>query len=252
MTPKPGPDPFFVGFFKKVPRSIAVVALSAGGAMVGVLLAAALALPAGMADPGSGRYANDLQGGVLTGVVEPLPYPILRVPAGSDGPARAVLLGGNIKIGVQDQVAALASPAVTAGGVFVRRGDLEMLLMGGDGLKPAPDAGFVPAPAEPLGHWRLTGEICDGKCQAGAMKPGAGLSHKACANLCIDGGLPAVLVMALPVEGSTVVLLADADGGPMPAGLLDLTAVPVEMSGQLERRDDLLIFRIDAGSVRAL
>lgn len=211
MTPKTGPDPFFVGFFRKVPRGIAVVALSAGGAMVGVLLAVALALPLGMADPGSGRYANDLKGGVLTGVIEPLRYPILRVPAAADGPARAVLLGGNLKIGVQEQVAALATPSVTAGGVFVRRGDLEMLLMGGNGL-----------------------------------------AHKACANLCIAGGLPAVLVTALPVEGSTVVLLADADGGPMPAGLLDLTAVPVEMTGHLERRDDLLIFRIDTGSARAL
>jgi len=110
----------------------------------------------------------------------------------------------------------------------------------------------VPAPPAPLGHWLLTGEICDGKCHAGAMKPGTGLAHKACANLCIAGGLPAVLEMTLPAEGSTVVLLADAEGGPMPAGLLDLTAVPVEMTGHLERRDDLLIFRIDAGSVRAL
>lgn len=249
MTPKPA-DPFFVGFFKKVPPAIAMVALSAGGAMVGVLAAAALALPFGMADPGSGRYVNDLKGGVLTGVIDPLPYPILRVAASDAGPARAVLLGGNIKIGVQDQVAALTALSVTAGGVFVRRGDLEMLLMGGDGLTSAPDTGFVPAPAEPLGPWRLTGEICDGKCQAGAMKPGSGLAHKACANLCIDGGLPAVLVMALPVEGQTVVLLADEAGGPMPAALLDLTGVPVEMTGQLERRDDLLIFRIDAGSVR--
>ncbi len=251
MTPRPA-DPFFVGFFKKVPRSIAVVALGAGGAMAGVLVAAAIALPFGMADPGSGGYSDDLKGGVLSGVIDPLPYPILRVAAADGAPAQAVLLGGSSKIGVQDQVAGTTAAGVTAGGIFVRRGDLRMLLLGGGALKPAPEAVFAPAAAEPLGHWRLTGEICDGKCQAGAMKPGTGLAHKACANLCIDGGLPAVLVMALPVAGKTVVLLADADGGPMPAALLHLTAVPVEMTGLLERRDDLLIFRIDPGSVQSL
>ncbi len=249
MTPKSA-DPFFVGFFKKVPRSIAVFALTAGAAMAGVMVAAALVLPAGMSDPGSGRYADDLKGGLLRGVIDPLPYPILRVAPTDGAPARAVLLGGASKIGVQGQLPGPAAPGTSTGGVFVRRGDLEMLLVGDGALQPAPEAAFVPAPAEPLGRWRLTGEICDGKCEAGAMKPGSGLAHKACANLCIVGGLPAVLVMAQPVEGRTVVLLADHDGGPTPAALQDLTAVPVEMTGDLERRDDLLIFRIDAGSVR--
>lgn len=244
-------DPFFVGFFKKVPREIAVFALSTGAAMVTGLILAALVLPAGMSDPGSGRYSDDLKGGVLSGVIDPLPYPILRVSAANGGPARAVLLGGATKIGVQGMLDATAGPGVTVGGIFVKRGDLEMLLLGDGAVRPAPEAAFVPSQPEPLGHWRLTGEICDGKCQAGAMKPGSGLAHKACANLCIDGGLPAVLVLALPVAGKTVVLLADADGGPVPASLLDLTAVPVEMTGQLERRDDLLIFRIDEGSVWA-
>jgi hypothetical protein len=111
---------------------------------------------------------------------------------------------------------------------------------------------FVPAPAQDLGRWRLVGEICDGKCSAGAMKPGTGLAHKACANLCILVGLPPVLVMELPVEGATVVLLAAEDGGPMPDALYDLVAVPVSMDGTLERRDDLLIFRIDTGSTHPM
>lgn len=91
----------------------------------------------------------------------------------------------------------------------------------------------------------MTGEICDGKCAAGSMRPGDGLAHKACANLCISGGLPPVLVMDLPVAGSTVVLIAGPDGGPMPKALYDLVALPVQIEGQLERRDDLLVFRAD-------
>jgi hypothetical protein len=252
MTPQ-SPDPFFVGYFKKVPTGIRNLALTAGTVIVGFLAAMALLLPLGTIDPGSGRYQDDLRGGTLTGVIDPLPYPILRVPASKDAPARAVLLGGQQKVGVQTRVS-LGTPVIKVTGVFVRRGDLEMLLIGGNGAGPDSTGvpGFVPAATEDLGRWLLTGEICDGKCYGGAMKPGDGLAHKACANLCITTGLPPVLVMELPVEGSTVVLLAAEDGGPLPKAMFDLTAIPLQLEGQLERRDDLLIFRIDEGSERRM
>ncbi len=252
MTQKAA-DPFFVGYFKKVPPEIRSFALIAGAGLVGLLVIVAVLLPLGTIDPGSGRYADDLRGGSLTGVVDPLPYPILRVPAKDGTPARAVLLGGQTKVGAQERVA-VGTPVIEVGGVFVRRGDIEMLLISGNGAKAsaAPLPLFQPAPSEDLGRWRLTGEICDGKCYGGAMKPGRGLAHKACANLCITEGLPPVLVMELPVEGSTVVLLAAEDGGPMPDALLHLTAVPIQLEGRLERRDDLLIFRVDQSSIQRM
>ena len=252
MTKTPS-DPFFVGYFKKVPTEIRDFALLAGSGIVGLLCALALLLPLGTIDPGSGRYADDLRGGALTGVIDPLPYPIIRVPATKDGPARAVLLGGQDKVGAQGRVQK-GTPVIDVGGVFVRRGDLEMLLINANSARASTTvlSGFVPAAATDLGRWRLTGEICDGKCYGGAMKPGSGLAHKACANLCILEGLPPVLVMELPVEGSSVVLLAAQDGGPIPDALLDLTAIPLQLEGWLERRDDLLIFRIDERSVRRM
>lgn len=248
MTPKPA-DPFFVGYFKKVPPVIGRFAFWVGAAMVGILIAQALILPLSTADPGSGRYANDLQGARLAGVIDPLPYPILRLPGADGAPPRAVLLGGQTKVGVQAQLSPAGGEPVEVGGVFVRRGDFDMLLTGPNGIRAAPPglAAFVPAAPEPLGSWRLTGEICDGKCYAGAMKPGRGLAHRACANLCVQGGLPPVLVMERPVEGHDTVVLAGADGGPLPPALLELTALPVELEGRLERRDDLLIFRVDDG-----
>ena len=245
-------DPFFVGYFKKVSPRIRDFALGTGALLVSALMVMGLLLPLGAADPGAGRYADDLQGGTLTGVIDPLPYPVLRLPADGATPARAILLGGQSKYGVQGQMP--ASPAVDIGGVFVRRGALQMLLVTQDGVRAstAELSGFVPTAPVDLGRWRLAGEICDGKCYAGAMKPGSGLAHKACANLCIFAGLPPVLVMELPVEGATEVLLADQDGGPMPPALYDMTAIPVTMEGRLERRDDILVFRIDSGSVEKM
>ena len=66
MTQVPG-DPFFVGYFKKVPPGIRDFALLAGVCVVGLLAVLALLLPLGTGDPGSGRYANDLRGGTLIG-----------------------------------------------------------------------------------------------------------------------------------------------------------------------------------------
>ncbi|ODN72598.1 hypothetical protein [Methylobrevis pamukkalensis] len=200
---------------------------------------------------------DELRGGRLTGILETRPYPILRVPAAGDAPARAIMLAGSGKFGVADRAQPLAGTAVEAGGIFVRRGDLDMLLVGGgrNDLRAAeaPAAPPPPPAAEPLGRWRLTGEICDGKCLAGAMKPGTGLAHKACANLCISGGVPPVFASTAPVAGHLFFLLASEDGGPMPAALLDRTGVPVVLEGTVERRDDLLIFRVSglAGEERS-
>lgn len=73
MTKKAA-DPFFVGYFKKVPAEIRSFALIAGAGVVGLMAVFALLLPLGTIDPGSGRYSDGLRGGSLTGVVDPLPY----------------------------------------------------------------------------------------------------------------------------------------------------------------------------------
>ena len=117
---------------------------------------------------------------------------------------------------------------------------------------PAP-APVVPAPAaEPLGRWRLAGEMCDGKCLAGAMRPGRRLAHKACANLCVIGGVPPVFVSTQPVEGETYFLLAGPDGGPLTMDMLTHMAAFVTLEGEIERRGDLLILKIDPDTVEPI
>ena len=64
-----------------------------------------VALPLGTIAPGSARYADDLRGGTLTGVIDLLPFPILRRATANGVPARAVLLERQTKTGVQETVA---------------------------------------------------------------------------------------------------------------------------------------------------
>ncbi|MEL6236909.1 MAG: hypothetical protein AAFR46_21145, partial [Pseudomonadota bacterium] len=195
-------EPFFIGFVAP-PRGLrgfligAVLVLAALFAGLGWLLAAT------QDDPGDGAFRFDWQRQTLTGILEASPYPMVHVLEGTEHvPAgRTIMLSGGGKRGVQDRAAPLDGQTVTVSGVALNRGDLLMLQLrngtnGIDGLTDAA-AHSVPAPVPapvPLGRWRLVGEICDGKCYAGAMRPGTGLAHKACAILCLDGGVPPVFV----------------------------------------------------------
>lgn len=240
------PEPeFFVGYLpaggstRRFAVLVSALLLIAAGAL-------ALSLGATVEDPGNGGFGEEV---TLTGVLESRPYPLLRLPPGPLHPnGHAVLLSGDGKFGVS------ARPgSVEARGFVLKRGSLDMLVVASDAAFKAKQ-GEARAPAAPisLGTWRVTGEICDGKCRAGAMRPGQGLAHKACANLCISGGVPPVLVTTSPVEGHYFLLLADAGGGPMPIASLDLVARPVALEGEIERRDDLLIFRVDWSKARLL
>ncbi len=211
-----------------------------------LLAALALLLPAGFLGLGLllGRTAVDPEGGafdwaageqMLEGVATALPYPLLHLPSGE-----TLLLGGAGKRGTALDPA-LDGRAVTATGVFIRRGTLRMFQT--DEVV-ARDGAAVPAAVQPLGAFSIAGEICDGKCTSGAMRPGRGLAHRACANLCLTGELPPVFATALPVQGSRYLLLAGADGGPLPAAARAWTAIPVTLAGELERRGDLLVFRV--------
>ena len=112
------------------------------------------------------------------------------------------MLAGQGKRGVFDQARANADGPVSLRGVPVKRGDLTMIQVGRRraGREPVQAATFTPSEPVPLGRWKLTGEICDGKCYAGAMRPGRGLAHKACADLCLTGGIPPVFVSSGAVE----------------------------------------------------
>ena len=105
---------------------------------------------------------------------------------------------------------------------------------------------------EPLGRWKLAGEICDGKCLAGAMRPGRGLAHKACANLCLLGGVPPVFVSTQEVDGSEFLLITGPDGDALPKSAYDYVAQFITVEGDVERRGDLLVFRMDPDTLEVL
>ncbi|WP_425093646.1 hypothetical protein [Tropicimonas sp. S265A] len=246
-------QPFFVGYLG-LPKGLRgfivglAVALVAGAAG----LAAAIALT--QDDPGEGAFRFDLGRQTVTGVLELTPSPVLHVTEGNENidVGHTLMLSGQGKNGAIQRARALEGQTVVASGVLLTRGDLDMLqLRGGqDGLSAAEDAEPATPPApEALGRWRLAGEICDGKCTAGAMRPGRGIGHKACANLCILNGIPPVFVTTQPVEGAEFLLIAGEGDDPLPQDLYDWVAEYVTLEGDVSRHGDLLVLTVDTSTL---
>ena len=77
------------------------------------------------------------------------------------------------------------------------------------------------------------------------MRPGQGLAHKACANVCVAGGVPPVLVTTAPVEGTGFLLMGNPEGRALPDAFRDQTGLLRQMEGTVTRVADLLIFLTD-------
>ncbi len=258
-TLDPKKAPFFIGWSDKLALSHRRFL---AGCILGLLLfftGAAVLWSVRSQNLGDGQYGTEM---TLRGTLELKPYAVLRLPADiQHGKAQTLMLSGEGKFGVEDIVAhKLNGRQVEARGVLLRRGTISMLqLDGGEALKLAESpqlsgqdqqSASLQSSLQSLGRWRLSGEICDGKCYAGAMKPGQGLAHKACANLCISGGVPPVFVSRGAVEGHQFMMIVGQDGKPMPAELFNAVGEPVTVEGDIERLDDLLVLKVDAGSVK--
>ncbi len=246
--------PFFVGYLKP-PKKLRKLLLITGLALVGFMIGAGLLIGRTQdTDPGGGAFRFDYGRQTVSGVVEMLPYPLFHVTEGNDRlkAGRTLMLTSGGKDGVANRTLPMAGKTATATGVILERGSLEMLqLVGGKrGLKEAEakTAALVPKPVN-LGRWKLTGEICDGKCLSGAMRPGRGLAHKACANLCLFGDIPPVFVSTKPVEGSEFLMVLGPDGGPLPKQALDYIGQYITLEGAVARHGDMLVFRMDPETI---
>lgn len=210
-------------------------------------------------DPGAGAWRT---GAVHseTGLIVSKPYPMLRV-ADERAPygMRTVLVVAQGKCTRALNLAGAEGAAATASGVLIERGSRRMLeapIELGDWLTEIEETPAIAAlrtpPIESLGRARLAGQIMDSKCFFGVMRPSWGKTHKACASLCIRGGIPPSF-WARGADGrESVLLLTDANGDPSGEAILPFVADPLEAEGEIVRVGDLLQFRADAIAFRRL
>lgn len=246
--------PFFVGYLP-VPGPLRSFLIVVAILLVGGLGTAGYLMGAAQDDPGPGAFRFDYGRQTVTGVVELTPYPLIHVTQGNDRikPGDTFMMTAGGKSGVDSRAIPLEGQLAQVSGVILERGDLYLLQVRGgrNGLQAA--EGEAPEiEAEPQGRWRLTGEICDGKCLAGAMRPGRGLAHKACANLCLLGDVPPVFVSSQPVLGAEFLLVTGPGGTRLPRAAYEYVAQFVTAEGNITRHGDLLVWEIEPDTIEVV
>lgn len=244
-------DDFFIGWADAPKRDRrfllgATLGLVAAGAGLAGLLANAH-------EPAGGGTWDQSDVRSFTGQLVRDPYPAL-VTSDIDGSSRTAFLVSSTKTGLGGRLRRQVGDAVRVRGTLIARGANAMIaaIDGEDWIGNASPAPAISWPAIDLGPALLTGEILDAKCWFGAMRPGDGKVHKACASLCIRGGLPPAFCTSGCGDGAEISLFLDADGNAHGAGLLPFVADPVYASGRLFRVGDVKQFRVSLRDVRRI
>jgi len=242
-------DAFYVGYLPRAPRGLGQFL----GVTTGLLLAAGVAVAVVLAlsqRPPAPSVFEFGQSRTLRGVVLERPYPMLvvRRPGRGGATTSIYLLAGSGKRGAAPLVAGHGGQTMSFEAVLVYRGlhTMAEVASPADFGAVAPRE-LIPGPT-PAVEVELTGEIVDSKCHLGAMNPGSGATHRACAVRCLRGGLPPILV--LRSNGSdTEIILAGRDGRPIGRRVLGYVGVPVRIKGSLRQLGDWPILEADPWAI---
>ncbi len=263
----PTEDDFYIGYLPQAPASVARVMRRSVLALLllAALCAAILALGQRPFDISFFEFGAPRS---FVGTVLLEPYPMLRLdrPGQSGGDAETAgevsashyLVVAFGKSSARQALTPFDGQRVELQGSLIYRDDQTMLELVDGSLSPLPSAEAAGAIASDLESWgevTLRGEIVDSKCYLGVMKPGHHKPHRACASLCIRGGMPPLFVpygddpanaeAALPAAH---LLLVGPQRRALSEEILDWLAEPVELTGRVHRLDDVWMIEADPRS----
>jgi hypothetical protein len=238
-------EDFYVGYQDRAPRRLARFLAP----WVTVLLTAAMGLAAVLAAIQKPPSPVVFEFGIVRefqGRIRERPYPMLEVDSRNAG--GAYMLVGEGKRGAADLTDGLDGREVTIRGTLIYRGTHTIVEVHEPPvvLDLTPTAPMV---ARTQGSVELSGEIVDAKCHLGAMNPGSGATHRACAIRCLLGGVPPLLVVENAEGSGSVTVIAGPNGGPLDPTLLRSVGIPVRIRGQLRRSPGWVILETDLNSI---
>ena len=184
------------------------------------------------------------------------PYPMIISDIGTPD-QRTTLIVAEGKCTTSLNLALKAGGFFKAAGVLIERKGRQMLevpLMLDQWLTPVASSTAIPTRAETVlaTDISLSGTIMDTKCFFGVMRPGRGKTHKACAALCIRGGIPPSFWVRTKTGREMVLLMTDSTGGPMSQDILPLVAEAVSATGTIVKVRDLLQFRAEPSAFQLI
>lgn len=189
----------------------------------------------------------------LEGLLVDKPVPHLIVPRPGDVsnsvPFSRYVLSGTGKTAPSNAVLKQVGKWVKLNGIVVSRNHLSVIAtLSAKPIDPPENVTISPDVGTSLGQYSLTGEIVDGKCYPGIMKPGQTKTHRACAIRCISGGVPAVFRVQNPRNDVMYFLLADQQGQAVNDRILDLVADPIRITGEVMQYDDMFVLKANPSS----
>ena len=250
-------DEFFIGYAPPMPPRLGrFVTRVVMGLAYGVLVwAVAIASGHVSLEGGTFEFGHPQR---FAGTIVERPYPALRLDDANQNSTAALLLVAPGKHGADALVRGLDGRHAALTGTRIRRGALTMIelepasLASGEG--PASNRGTAAAQAEAGSGEPVTvrGEVVDSKCFLGVMVPGSGKTHKACASLCLRGGVPPAMFVQDRGGESAVMLLTGASGEAIGPRALQVAGEAVEMSGMVQRQGGWLVLRTDPATWRTV
>lgn len=244
------PDDFFIGWLPAPVRYIQFlrpIILAGLFAFLGI----GLLLPSSQQSTGSAQW-NEGDEVTLAGTVDLLPYAVLRVQDKALG-NKTVFVVEMGKQGAHTRLAAFQHQSVSLRGTLLHRDERWMLELADepDAIQTNPNLQAIPRPVvKTLGTQSLLGEIVDSKCYLGAMKPGGGKTHKACAVLCLKGGIPPMFVTRDEQKRETYYLLTSTNGSALSPECYPFVGDRIEVQGQVEQQGDLKLLRLEPHNIR--
>jgi hypothetical protein len=245
-------DEFYIGYLPKAPAATARYVRRVVAALAAGLMAAGLALAVLLPYLGEGVFefgrVRDFHG-------------VMRCDAAT-GPRLTdeevdYLLVGPGKNGAIEMCGA-AGQTVRLAGTLITRDGRRLIETAGparvlaNGLVSAALAGEVKDSGEPsvsLGTMTLTGEIVDPKCYFGVMNPGEGRAHRACAILCLRGGITPVFVVRDRAGATAHLLITGPSGESITEALLRWVGEGVAGQGEVVRTGRWLAWRLDPATL---
>lgn len=207
-----------------------------------------------MSDPGQGVWDTGTER-QWVGKVQMTPYPMLISKDDTDA-TQAYLVVGVGKFGVHDRLKEFDGQMVQLTGWKLQRDGRSMIELGMDSgaisqmnaADGTSDADLLVPSEVAQTPFESMGEIVDGKCYLGAMKPGNGFGHRACAVLCIQGGLPPMFVYEL--DGQRTFAMLKVDGSTSLSNeVLGLVAQKVRLNGTSTSIAGLQMIEVSSGEI---
>jgi hypothetical protein len=234
-------SPFYVGYGKfPVPLRSLYVVLAVGLLVLSVGVSYFVSSNQEQVGDGVWNLAEQTE---IEGFLTVDPYPVIHQRGKNP---RSVILVVQGKKSADDFAKLLENRRVRARGFEIARGGWTILELTGEEAIEAIDETTIAyrVPSEDLGPVTLTGEIVDSKCFLGVMKPGYGKVHRACASLCLLGGMPPMLVSKNSAGEKLGYVVTHHDGQSASRALSSIVAVPVTVNATAERRGDLIYLRL--------